>query len=173
METDVLGRMSDAFIIGYRRTPEQDIECPVNQLVEVAVRALSPGINDPYTAIACIDRLGAALCHLAGREFPSGCERDENGHMRIISKPVSFSGVANTAVDQIRQYGRESVAVSIRLLEVMTDVAGCARTGEQREVIARQAGMIMSACESALPENNDISDVRNRYDELSGILDGK
>jgi uncharacterized membrane protein len=170
METDVLGRMSDAFIIGYRRTPEQDIECAVNQLVEVAVRALSPGINDPYTAIACIDRLGAALCHLANREFPSGCERDEDGNPRIISKAVTYSGVVNTAIDQVRQYGRDSVAVSIRLIEVLADVAACARTAEYRQAIARQAEMIMSASEAALPERNDIADVRNRYDRLLSVL---
>jgi len=170
VDTDLLGRMPDAFIVGYRRTPEQDIEFAVNQLVEVAVRALSPGINDPYTAIACIDRLGAALCHLAKREFPSGCERDEHGNPRVISKAVTYSGVVNTAMDQVRQYGRDSVAVSIRLIEVLADVAACARTAEHRQAIARQAEMIMSAGEAALPERHDIADVRNRYERLLSTL---
>ena len=60
-----------AFALGTQRTSAQDAEFAVQQLVEIAVRALSPGINDPYTAIACVDRLGSALCRLAQREMPS------------------------------------------------------------------------------------------------------
>ncbi|MGH8598824.1 MAG: DUF2254 domain-containing protein, partial [Gammaproteobacteria bacterium] len=64
-------RINAAFVLGSQRTPVQDVEFAVNQLVEIAVRALSPGVNDPFTAVACVDRLGAALSRLAQRGVPS------------------------------------------------------------------------------------------------------
>ena len=67
----LVGKMNDAFVLGNQRTAAQDIEFSFQQLVEIAVRALSPGINDPFTAIACVDRLGSALCRLARRDMPS------------------------------------------------------------------------------------------------------
>lgn len=67
--TDALvDQLNDAFVFGNQRTATQDVEFSLHQLVEIAVRALSPGINDPFTAIACVDRLGSALCRLARRD---------------------------------------------------------------------------------------------------------
>jgi len=67
----LVDNMTAAFVIGNQRTAAQDVEFSFNQLVEIAVRALSPGINDPFTAIACVDRLGSGLCRLARRDMPS------------------------------------------------------------------------------------------------------
>jgi len=78
------------------------------------VRALSPGINDPFTAMACIDWLGDALIRLAGRELPSGWRYDEEGRLRIIANTTDFAGIAASAFNQIRQYGSKSVAVVLR-----------------------------------------------------------
>lgn len=67
-----------AFVLGNQRTDTRDIEFPFEQLVEIAARALSPGINDPFTAIACVDRLGSALWRpqeLAGRRRPTSGRR--------------------------------------------------------------------------------------------------
>lgn len=120
-------RITGAFFLGTDRTPEQDAEFAVRQLVEIAVRALSPGINDPFTALTCIDQLGATLCILTGRTFPSPQRYDPEGKLRISMKALTFEGVIRTAFDQIRQYGRESVAVTIRLLEVLEQIAEQAR----------------------------------------------
>ena len=64
-------RVNAVFVLGNQRTATQDIEFAIHQLVEIAVRALSPGINDPFTAITCVDRLGSALRRLAHRDLPS------------------------------------------------------------------------------------------------------
>jgi len=61
----LVDKINAAFVLGNQRTAAQDVEFSVNQLVEIAVWALSPGINDPFTAVACVDRLGSALCRLA------------------------------------------------------------------------------------------------------------
>ncbi len=72
--------LCSAFYFGKQRTPTQDVESAIGPLVEVAVRALSPGINDPFTAMTCIDWLGDALIRLAGREIPSAWRYDEGSN---------------------------------------------------------------------------------------------
>jgi uncharacterized membrane protein len=165
--TDVI---TGAFIIGDQRTQEQDVEYSVHQLVEVAVRALSPGINDPYTAMACVDQLGSALCFLAGKKFPTPYSCDEKGRLCLVVRPVTFSGILNTSFDQIRQYGRTSVAVTIRLLETLAVVAEQTRHSEQRSAIYRQSEMIYRASQETLPEVNDKRDVQERYQVLLQVL---
>jgi len=85
-------RVNSAFALGNQRTSAQDVEFAVHQLVEIAVRALSPGINDPFTAYACVDRLGSALCRLVQREMPSPYRFDGQGRLRVIVAAFTFPG---------------------------------------------------------------------------------
>lgn len=167
---DLAEQIVNCFIVGPQRTPEQDVEFAIHQLVEVALRALSPGINDPFTAITCIDQLGSALCCLSDRAFPSPCRYDDEGRLRIISKPLTFEGVTNAAFDQIRQCGSTNIAVTIRLLETLKTIAGHARNSEQRQAILRQADMIARASQESITEKNDRDDVQQRYQALLDVL---
>lgn len=169
-DVDLNDSINNAFIFGSLRTPEQDIEFSIHQLVEVAVRSLSPGINDPYTAIACIDQLGSALCNLAKRNFPSSYCYDDKDQLRLKLKPLTYSGILNASFDQIRQYGSASVAVTIRLLEMLTLIAEQTRHSYQRRAIHRQANMILCGSQNSIPEQNDKDDVQKRYDLLLSVL---
>lgn len=165
--------IAEAFLTGEQRTPEQDVEYSIHQLVEVAVRALSPGTNDPYTAITCIDLLSSSLCLLAQQTFPSPYKCDDNNIVRLIAVPPSFTGCLNAAFDQIRQYGSESVAVTIRLMEALEIIAAQACTDEQRNAVERQATMIWTVSKRLIPEKNDQDDLRNRYQNIHQSLDHK
>jgi uncharacterized membrane protein len=171
LDESLAEQIVDLFIVGAQRTPEQDAEFAIHQLVEVAIRALSPGINDPFTAMACIDRLGSALCYLSNRSFPSPYRYDDEGKLRVIAKPVTFAGITNAAFDQIRQYGRSSVAVTIRLLDALKMIAIHVRHPEQGAAVLRQANMIERASNDALPEAYDREDVQRRYQALLRALD--
>ena len=103
-------------------TEPQDVLFAVHQLVEIAVRALSPGINDPFTAAMCIDRLGAALLHRAGRASPSAYRYDEAHGLRVVARPVTLAEMTHAAFDPIRQYGQTSLVVTLRLLETIAAV---------------------------------------------------
>ncbi len=169
LDRKICKKIAGSFIFGSIRTPEQDVEYAIHQLVEVGVRSLSPGINDPYTTIACIDRLGAALCLLANKQFPSPYLNDEEGQVRLIMDVTTFSGMTNAAFDQIRQYGRSSVAVTIRLIETLANIAGHARLPEQRRTIVRQAEMILRTSRE-FKEKNDREDVERRYRGLLNFI---
>jgi uncharacterized membrane protein len=155
-----------AFTLGTRRLRLQDIEFSIDQLVEVAVRALSPGINDPFTAIACLDQLGATLSTMATRSIPSGYYYDDEGQLRLISKVVTFGGVVNAAFDQIRQHGKSDVAVMIRLLETLTVILTRTTSAEQRQALTRQAEMVKRTSDKIIPEENDRHDITKRYDRF-------
>lgn len=151
---DLAVPLSETFLVGIHRTPRQDVECMIDELVEVAVRALSPGINDPFTAMNCIDRLGAALGRVAERKLPSAYRGDDEGRLRVIARPVSFANVLDAAFDQIRQYGRDSVAVTIRLLEALESISAHVQRGEDREALKLRADMILRLAESFSEEHD-------------------
>ena len=130
------------FIIGSDRTGAQDVTFFIDQLVELAVRALSPGINDPGTARLCIDRLEHALCHLASRRFPSPWRQDDSGRVRVLARPLSFESIIESAFAEITRHGRSSVSVSCRLLEAIGSIAWCVRRDDDRRALLRQAAEI-------------------------------
>jgi len=155
VDAGIREKAADLFILGTHRTPEQDVEYAIHQLVEVAVRALSPGINDPQTANLCIDRLCSVLCALCSRQLPAPCRYDDEGTLRAVTKTMTFADVLNAAFDQIRQYGRSSVAVTLHLLESLRQLAEYTEDAAHRSAIRRQADMIESdARDSGFNEND-------------------
>jgi uncharacterized membrane protein len=151
------------FILGKVRTPLQDAEFSIHQMVEVAARALSPGVNDPYTAIACIDNLTSVMCYLAKVEFPSQYRYDMADKLRVIASNHTFSGMLNSAFNQIRQYGAGSPSVMIRLMEAMNIISTFAKNEYQKELILQHTKMIMNAAEKSFSEMRDLEDIKERF----------
>jgi uncharacterized membrane protein len=164
---EVNEKIQDDLIIGKVRTPLQDAEFSIHQMVEVASRALSPGVNDPYTAIACIDNLTSVMCYLTGVEFPSPYRYDSDNKLRVIADNHTFAGMLNAAFNQIRQYAEGSPSVMIRLLEAMISINSFARTSNQKKQIAQHAKMVMKAAERTFKENRDIEDMKERFKLLA------
>lgn len=171
--TEPLGeRINSAFILGHQRTAAQDIEFPIHQLVEIAVRALSPGVNDPFTAITCIDRLGSSLHRLAQREMPSPFRLDEQERLRVVVPAVTFPQVVAVAFGPIRQYARSSAVVTVRLLETIAGIAEATHRPEDRAALLRQAEMIVRGAREALAEDEDRRAVEERFRDASRALGG-
>ncbi|MBG1240767.1 DUF2254 domain-containing protein [Nostoc sp. NZL] len=155
--------INDAFILGKERTEQQDVEFPINQLVEIALRAISPAVNDPFTAIRCIDQLSAGLCHLVQRNFPSSYRYDNNNKLRVIAEGVKFKGLTDAAFNQIRQYGRSDVAVTIRLLEAIALIATYTKTSKYQDVLRHHADIILQDSREGLSQEQDYKNVEERY----------
>ncbi|HUF39531.1 MAG TPA: DUF2254 domain-containing protein [Anaerolineales bacterium] len=172
LEEEIEEKIANAFQLGAQRLRLQDVEFAIDQLVEIALRALSPGINDPFTAMACIDRLGAALARLAERRIPSAYRYDAEDKLRLITDPVTFEGIVEAAFNQIRQHARANAAVTIRLLETLAVIGARTRTESEREALRRQAIMIQRGSREALPEEYDLEAVEERYRTVQTVLDG-
>jgi uncharacterized membrane protein len=165
-------KLNAAFICGVHGTPEQDIEYSIRQLVEVAVRALSPGINDPFTAVNCIDVLGASMCSIARRALPCPLRFDGGGVLRIVTPVSTFDGIADTAFNQIRQYGAASVAVTLRLLEIIAVCASQLCNDQHRQSLLRHAEMIYRQADDVITAERDRADIRQRWQVASEALIG-
>ena len=164
------GPVNACLLVGESRTSEQDVEFAIDQLVEIAVRALSPAVNDPFTAVHCVDWLGEALARIARRPPPSPLRRDAEGRVRLIVDLSTFDGLTDAAFDQIRQYGRDSVSVTVRLLEAITCVAQSARTDEQRRSLLRHAEMIHRQASTRFVEPHDLESVAERFEAAREAL---
>jgi len=162
--------INDAFILGRERSEQQDIEFPIAQLVEIALRALSPGINDPFTAIRCVDRLGAGLSRLAQKDFPSPYRYDDDNKLRVIAFGVTFEGLVDSAFNSIRQYARSDTSVTIRLLEAIANIATYTNNPKYQAVLQRHADMILRGSQEGLPEELDREDVQKQYDIATQAL---
>ncbi len=160
----VASALGGAHATGPYRTLAQDPSFAVDQLVEIAIRALSPAVNDTFTALTCIDWLGDGLAKVADRPRPASVHRDPTGHVRVITVAVSFRRLVERAHEKIRQASRGMPAVMIRQLDSLAKVMDRTRTGEQRELLLREADMILRACEESVPEPNDRAAVRRRYE---------
>ena len=171
--TDALvGQLNDAFVFGNQRTSSQDVEFPVRQLVEIAVRALSPGINDPFTAVACVDRLSSALCSLAQRDLPSPLRFGADGRLRLVAQGSTFAGIVDTAFNQIRQSARSNPAVAIRMLDAISQIAGQLQHAQHAACLQRHADMIIRGAREAVPEAEDRLAVEVRYVVTAQALRG-
>ncbi|NDP38644.1 MAG: DUF2254 domain-containing protein [Rhodoferax sp.] len=170
MTDPIAERINSAFVMGSQRTSGQDIEFVINQLVEIAVRALSPGVNDPFTAVTCVDHLGSALCRLVQQDMPSPFRYDTQEQLRVIALVVTFPDAMDAAFNQIRQYGRSSAALTIRQLETIAVVARFAHRPEDRDALLRHAKMIARGAREGLPEREDRKRVEDRYQSVSQAL---
>lgn len=162
-------KVNDAFVLGPHRTMTQDARFGFDQLVEVAARALSPGINDPFTAVMCLDRIGEALAYLVTRPMPSAFRYDVDGALRVIADSSCFADMVDAAFDQIRQYGRDSYAVTLHLLETLESVTPQACAAD-RAALRRQADMIYTG-RSALSADEDRQRVAARYAQTVRALE--
>lgn len=163
-------RIRESFALGTLRTSAQDIEFLIEQLVEIAVRALSPGINDPFTAVTAIDRLGSALARLAQRKMPSTHRYDDQQRLRVVSPATTFPGLLAATFNQIRQHATGSAAVTIRLLETLTVVASFASRRSAFLALAEQAEMIISAARQASHAEGDRRDIEGRFTHLRSVM---
>jgi len=158
-----------AHIVGPNRTLTQDPGFAIDQLVEVALRALSPAVNDTFTALNCIDWLGDCLCYAYAQLLPRGIYCDAAGRVRVIEPVVTYERLLKGSTDKIRQAGRGMPAILIRQLENLQKVMTLVSTPDQREIVLHHAALVLRASEESVTEESDRRDVRAAYDALISL----
>ena len=127
--------LADLFVLGSQRSAVQDLAFLIDQLTEIGARALSPGVNDPRTASACVQRLGAVLCAVADRHMPQGARADEAGRLRVVAPALTFERLVGLALDPIRQYGAEHPEVVLTVFDVLRRVGDCCSAPVRRRIL--------------------------------------
>jgi uncharacterized membrane protein len=134
-----------AIIVGVERTPEQDLSFSIRRIVEIAQRALSPGTNDPTTALYCIDRLGEALGRVARRRVQASIRLDKDERPRIVTNVTTLADLACPAFAAIARYGVADADLIAHLLNEMNELHRIAAASERtaigtlRDAIHRQS----------------------------------
>lgn len=154
---------------GPHRTLTQDVAFGVDQLVEIAIRALSPAVNDTFTALTCIDWLGDCLCKIAPIWAPTQVHRDRRGVIRVISDQVSYERLVQRSFEKIRQAGRGMPAVMVRQLDALTTIMAQTTDPQRAQVLTDQAAMIQRSNVESVSEQSDRADVERRYVALLAL----
>ena len=162
-----------AFAWGAQRTARQDVRFLVDELVEIAARALSPGVNDPFTAISCVDWLGAALKDLAGRDFPRPERYDEDGELRVVAHPTTFEQFVGGVFGQLRPYLSSDRNAALHALKTIGEVAGRVTDDGQRVALRHEADAILDGADATLALEADRHSVRQRHAEVTRLLSGR
>lgn len=152
---------------GARRTAQHDIEFPIKQMVEIAVRALSPAINDPFTASTCVDQVSGGLCELGRRSFPAPNVLDSEGHLRFVDgDPLTWERLVGAGFDQVRQAAAFHAQVYVHMLESLTRVAGCVLHSGRLEPLLREGQLIVEAAGRHVEAEADRDVIEQRYGAL-------
>jgi uncharacterized membrane protein len=148
--------------IGPHRTLKQDIEFGIAQLVEIALRALSPAVNDTFTGLTCIDWLGDEMRVLAPRQDAGAC-LGPSGAVRLMWPSLRFARLVKAAFDQIRQAAAGNPAVSIRLLQTFASLAARFEDARIREPLLEQVDAVREAVSGERLVKSDRDDVEAAY----------
>lgn len=162
--------LADMFVIGNQRTPYQDTMFLTRELIEFAARALSPGQNDPYTAINCINWLGSNLVCLSGRTTPDPRRFDERKQLRVVAEPLAFDRLADTIFDSLRPYVKEDPNVSAHLMDMIRWISPQLHTSSQRQVLQKHAEALKNSCDESLSKDRNHTIICDLYRDAIDML---
>ena len=178
-KTEIGGEKSDQssdeigefFTLGRHRTIEKDVGFGIRQIVDIALKALSPGVNDTTTAIGCIDNLGEIVAEIARRQIPAKV-RSKDDVPRVITVAPNFQEYVETAFDQIRISGKANFAIFVRLIATISFIAGCAPNETHLAALRRQIELIGEISEQSLATDYEKEKVRSRLRETREVFEG-
>jgi uncharacterized membrane protein len=162
-------RLLTAIDIGPTRTLQQDVEFGVIQIVDIALRAISPAVNDPTTAINCIDQLGRIMIVWTSRAAPPSCLYAPPYVLRVVVPWISYEGLLDTAFEQIRHYAKSDIAVSLRLLRAFDDMVLAGASHKEIQSLIGRARRVVAGCELNL-DKDEVLPLRRRLARLEGHL---
>jgi uncharacterized membrane protein len=147
-----------AFVLGPERTLQQDVELGLRQLADIALRALSPGVNDPTTADICIDRLAEVLTLLGSRSMPDEARMGEDGQVRFLARRTTFDRAVGISFDQIRHYGAADATVMAHLLRKLGEIAALVPASRHPPLIG-QSRAVLRAAREKIEDPDDLAAV--------------
>lgn len=144
-----------AFVVGHEPTPEQDVEFGITEIADIAVKALSPSINDPTTALRCIDRLAELLVEI-GRRRPSPPSRYPQDPIRFTTTPLLFEQVVGLAFDQIRHFGADNPTVPRKMVDLLTQMLMVVPP-DRHAPLQAQLALVIDDARTELQRDSDLS----------------
>ena len=167
---EIIAALQAAYGIDRHRTVEQDCSFGVRQLVDIALRALSPGINDTTTAVMCVDYLTAILARLASRPIPSS-RRYEDGELKVITIGPTFASLVAESFDQIRVSAKGNVAIMLRMLGSLQTIASRTSSPNRRRALRDQVISISELADRTIESAHDRARFESRLARVRETFD--
>jgi uncharacterized membrane protein len=164
--------LNGAYSIGRHRTVEQDPAFGIRQIVDIAIKALSPGVNDTSTAVMCVDYLTSILARLAGRQFPPSY-RYEGETLRVVATVPSFEGLLAEAFDQIRSNAEVNVAILARMLGALDTISSLTINPSHIRALDEQMQYIEELVDRCIESSHDRARLEKRLSEVREVLKTK
>jgi uncharacterized membrane protein len=169
---DVVAReLGRSHLTGSYRTLAQDLSFGLDQLVEIALRALSPAVNDTFTAMTCIDWIGDSLYKVTGNWQPRHVYRDDKGEVRVITTEPTYERLVERSFEKVRQAGRGMPAIMIRQLDALAKIMQRSDSPRDQAFLVEQATMIERLAVASVDEPADLADVRRAYQAVIGQVE--
>jgi uncharacterized membrane protein len=169
MSEEGIGALLAAVDLGPTRTMQQDVEFGIVQIVDIALRALSPAVNDPSTAISCVDQLSCILIRWAARAAPPNHYYEPRDVLRLTVPWIGFDGLLDLAFQQIRHYAAADAAVSLRLMRALGDIASTITDAELRNSLVERGRSVVEGCTGRL-EDGDLRRLLGRFALLESCV---
>jgi uncharacterized membrane protein len=169
VDEDTMRDLRQSYSIGNRRTPAQDMFFLVDELVEIAARALSTGVNDPYTAITCLDWLAAGAAEISRRRIPSRRRADKDGALRVIAQPRSFGAFIERGFGRMRQYVARDMNAATHAFDSLAAVGTQCKSTEARQALEAEAKKLLALAEQEL-HGPSLEHVRKHYRATAASL---
>ena len=161
-----------AYSIGRHRTVEQDPAFGIRQLVDMALKALSPGVNDTSTAVMCVDYLTAILAQLASRKFPASL-RYEGDKLRVVTIAPTFEGLLAEAFNQIRESAEGNIGIMARMLGAFETLADLTTHPRRRRALHEQVQWLAELAGRTTEATHDRARIAKRLKEVHEALEAK
>ncbi|MEB4211381.1 DUF2254 domain-containing protein [Mycobacterium sp. 94-17] len=162
--------LTSGHIAGAYRTLPQDISFGVDQLVEIALRALSPAVNDTFTGMTCVDWIADGLCRISRSWHPQRVRLDQRGEIRVIAYQPNFDRLVQRAFDTVRQAAAGMPAILIRQLDALVKIIEQTPDRSRQTVLMRQADAIQKLNLETVADPRDRDDVTRRYDAVMRLI---
>jgi uncharacterized membrane protein len=172
LDQGMIDAINASYSIGRHRTVEQDPAFGIRELVDVAMKTLSPGLNDATTAVVCVDYLGAILAQLATRQFPP-LHSHEGGELRQITIARSFENLLAESFDPIRRSTEGNVTIMTRMLGTLQTIASLTTCQHRRRALREQVRWIGELVDRSIESAHDRARIATQLTEVCEALDAE
>ncbi len=166
---ETVKRIRSAFTINGYRTVEQDPQYGIQQIVDIALRALSPGINDTNTATMCVDQLSACLAHLATRADPPSCH-PHSASPHLPTSDNGFNELLDLAIDPVRESAEGNAAILLKLISIIESIAPLTTDPDRRTPLSTKLDDLAESVERSIDSKSDIARLDRRIEKARQSL---
>jgi uncharacterized membrane protein len=171
-DQEMIAALNGAYSISRHRTIEQDPAFGIRQIVDIALKALSPGINDTSTAVMCVDYLTVIMAQLAVRQFPPS-HRYDGEALRVISIVPTFEGLLAESFDQIRRSAEGNVSIMARMLSAIDTITSLTVSSRHRRALKEQVQLIAELADRSIASTHDRAQIKRRMIHVREALEAE